>query len=122
MTSFVNFSNHPSARWSESQLAEAMHYGEVRDIQFPAVAPSLDEREIICLAEQWANKILQMNPVAVMCQGEFSLCFAVTQLLQTKGIPVFCACSQRAESKAEFAFVRFRKYTVVRRADYAESP
>jgi len=117
----VNFSNHPSTQWAESQLVAARHYGEVRDLPFPAVDPALDENEVLLLAEQCANAILRLDPAAVMCQGEFSLCFMVTQLLQAKGVMVLCACSERKSEeyadddgsmgkRVSFAFVRFRKY------------
>jgi len=119
----VNFSNHPSSHWSETQLAAAAHYGEVRDLPFPSVEPALDENEILLLAERCAGAILRLDPAAVMCQGEFSLCFAVTQLLQQKGVTVLCACSERkaeeyvnedgsAGKRVEFSFVRFRRYSV----------
>lgn len=122
MSCFVNFSNHPSSRWSEAQLAVAGCYGEVRDLSFPAVDPALGESEVLLLAEKCVNEILRLKPAAVMCQGEFSLCFAVTRLLQAKGVMVLCACSERkAEEyvneegsigkKVEFTFVRFRQYS-----------
>jgi len=117
----VNFSNHPSTQWAESQLVAARHYGEVLDLPFPDVDPHWDERDVLRLAEQYANEVLRLHPVAVMCQGEFSLCVAVIQLLQAKGVMVLCACSERnAEAymnddgsmgkRVSFAFVRFRKY------------
>ena len=34
---FVNFSNHPSLRWSDEQLKVArQQYGEIIDVPFPA--------------------------------------------------------------------------------------
>ena len=110
MQCFVNFSNHPSTQWSDAQLAAARRFGKVLDLPFPSVPPTLDERSVLSLAEQYVDKILQLNPTAVMCQGEFSLCFAVTRLLQRKEVAVLCACSERVENKSEFVFVRFRNY------------
>jgi len=122
MACFVNFSNHPSEHWNSAQLAAAGQYGEVLDLPFPSVGPNFGERDVVCLAEHYAEEILLLRPVAVMCQGEFSLCFAVTQLLQSRRITVLCACSERkveeylnddgrTEKRTEFTFVRFREYT-----------
>lgn len=124
MPCFVNFSNHPFAHWAEPQLGAARQYGEIQDFPFPSVDPALDENEVLILAEKYADEILRLAPAAVMCQGEFSLCFAVTQLLHTKGVMVLCACSERkveeyvndegsVGKRVEFAFVRFRSYNII---------
>ena len=116
MSVFVNFSNHPSSFWTEEQLAASRQYGDVLDLPFPAVPAEADEAEISALAEEYANKILAMNPSAVMCQGEFTLCFCVVRLLKEKNIPVLAACSERktvekdGKKLSEFTFVRYRMY------------
>lgn len=38
---FINFSNHPSVRWSAEQTAAAMKFGDFVDVPFPDVPLSL---------------------------------------------------------------------------------
>ena len=118
---FVNFSNHPSPRWSKEQLAAAETYGRVIDEPFPAVPADMDEAGVARLADEAAATILAKNPAAVLCQGEFTLAFAVTERLKAKGVTVLAASSDRVlETEADengetrkltvFRFTRFRKY------------
>ena len=118
---FVNFSNHPSAMWSKAQLAAAEAVGRVEDEPFPDVPADLDEAGIALLAEEATRRILARNPAAVLCQGEFSLAFAVTERLKEKGVRVLAAASDRVisekfdangtlEKTSVFRFVRFRQY------------
>jgi len=118
---FINFSNHPSTNWSKEQISEALKYGEIIDISFPDVDPKLDSDEISRLACEYTEKILEYNPVAVMCQGEMTLSFKVVEMLKSKGILVLAACSAREASYEtladgsvvkthKFRFVRFRSY------------
>jgi len=61
-----------------------------------------------------------MNPTAVMCQGEFTLAFAVIAGLKRQGITVLAACSERkvyekringtTQKTAFFEFRKFREY------------
>ena len=95
MATFVNFSNHPSDKWSSEQMHAANEYGRVVDMQFPAVNPELSEEDIKVLADEYAASILLYEPAAVMCQGEFTLCYAVIERLKAENITVVAACSQR---------------------------
>lgn len=119
---FINYSNHPSALWSKEQLAAAAVYGQIRDIPFLSVFPDLDEYGVSALAEQEYEKIMALQPDAVMCQGEFTLAFALIDRLLDAHIPVLAACSQRetkeritdtgeTERISTFRFIRFRQYT-----------
>lgn len=118
---FVNFSNHPSARWSKEQLATAEKFGQVIDEPFLAVPADMDEDGVARLADEAVDRILAHRPVAVLCQGEFTLAFAVTERLKAAGIVVLAASSDRViETEADengetrkvtvFRFTRFRKY------------
>ena len=118
---FINYTNHPSAKWSAEQRAAAEVYGEIQDLQFPEVSPDMDMQEVAGLAEAETKKILAMKPKVVLCQGEFTLCFAVIERLLAAGIEVVAACSRRAvqeltdkdgttRKQAEFRFVQFREY------------
>lgn len=118
----INFTNHPSANWSDKQITAAKEYGEVFDIPFPKVEPHSDEDYIEKLADDCVTQILAYKPTAVLCQGEMTLAFAVAEILITEyDMIVIAACSERIVTEtigatgktiknAEFRFVRFREY------------
>ena len=114
---FINFSNHPSAEWNESQIAAALQYGDrIIDIPFPVVNPHMDEAGVHNLAGKLTEEILSMGPSAVMCQGEFGLSYAVIKRLLAMGIIVLYACSERKVistgnvKTVQFDFIQFRRY------------
>ena len=118
---FVNCSNHPSSWWGENQRREAGKWGEIVDVPFPQVRSESDEEEICRLAQKTVEKILVHHPEAVMCQGEFTLTYAVVRLLKEHGVPAVAASSERrtaekvlesgkTEKTAVFEFRRFRFY------------
>lgn len=118
---FVNCSNHPSKRWDEKQFKIAEQWGEVMDYPFPCVDATMTEWEVRELAEKCAEEILELNPAAVMCQGEFILTYRIVELLKEKEIPVLAACSERrtqekilqngaTEKVSRYEFVKFRRY------------
>lgn len=117
---FVNFSNHSSSLWDNVQLAAAKEYGDIIDLPFPLVMPQSSEKDITQMCSDFTEKIISLKPTAVLCQGEFTLSFAVITALLTMGITVVAACSQRQTTTkiidgktiktAEFRFVQFRKY------------
>ena len=63
----------------------------------------------------------EVNPDAVLCQGEFTFVYRVVLRLEREGIPVFAACSFRKSQEtispdgstlkqSVFVFTRFRRY------------
>lgn len=113
---FINFSNHPSARWSKEQTEAAGRYGQVVDIPFPAVEPKADEGAVRTLARRYVDRILAYCPAAVLCQGEFCLTFQVVSALKAQGVTVVAACSERIvtehgdKKEVLFQFEQFREY------------
>ena len=113
---FVNFTNHPSELWEEKQLKEAEKYGRIVDLPFPNVDPQGDEKYIAGLAGESVDRILQLRPSGVLCQGEFTLAYQVITKLKERQIPVLAACSQRnvktdgLKKEVTFSFERFRRY------------
>ncbi len=118
----INLSNHPSSSWSDKQLSAAHDlYEEITDIPFPPISADSSRDRIMCIADGLVEKILCMKPDAVMCQGEFTLTYAVVSRLKQRGIKVISACSDRVaeelilpdgtiEKTAIFDFVQFREY------------
>lgn len=120
---FVNFSNHPSYMWGSKQFSSGEVYGDIVDLPFPSVPATFNETQISSLAAEYVDKILALDPSAVMCQGEYTLSFAVAKRLTHLGIPVFSACSERGTEDIiredgstirsnVFKFVQFRQYDV----------
>ncbi len=113
---FVNFTNHPSVCWGQKQREEAEKYGEIVDLPFPAVSALATEAEIFKMSEGYVDKITELAPAAVLCQGEFCMAYQVISALKQKGIVVLAACSERCvketDNKKEvwFVFEQFRKY------------
>ena len=121
MKVFVNCSNHPSSKWSAAQRTAAENYGKIVDIPFPAVACDLTDAQLENLAERTVAEILAQKPAAVMCMGEFVVCFRIVQKLKAKGIKVLASCSERraiehvekdgtVHKEAVFIFQGFREY------------
>ena len=121
MRNFINYTNHPSANWSEAQRQAAQLYGDIIDMDFPEIEPHWDEEQVASLACQQAEEIIIQKPVAVLVQGEFTFSYALISLLQQAGIRVLAACSQRCTEsvinekqetirRSVFKFVRFRQY------------
>lgn len=130
---FVNLSNHPSAKWSQAQLAAAQAHGLVRDIQFPNVPPQASESDIATLAR---GLIAQMREIVgrddlrgltAHIMGETSLvCELVLQLNVLRNdtlfrdgrglrpLTVVCSTTERRVVEVDgvktsvFEFVRFR--------------
>lgn len=122
--SFVNFSNHPSLDWGLEQREAAERYGTIIDVPFPVVSGEADENTVSGLVRQYAEKILEYKPAAVMCQGEYTLVYGVVTFLRSKGILCLSACSERvvlkteqngdtSRKETEYHFVRFRQFVEI---------
>ena len=121
MGCFINFSNHPSSKWSCEQITAAMEYGDIIDVPFPSLDVAIDEDGIRTIGDECLKKIIEKNPTAVMCQGEFTLTFYVVSKLLGKGITCVSACTRRVSNETMlddgtvhkeslFVFEGFRKY------------
>lgn len=113
-------SSHPCVQWSDAQQAAAKAYGKIIDMPIPTVDAEAGEQQVAALATQYAEKLTDMNPHAVLCQGEMTLTFALVCLLQRHGIPVLAATSERitkeqplphgtVEKISYFRFCHFRR-------------
>lgn len=118
----INFSNHPSARWSAGQQRAAQRFGRVVDLTFPAIDPAADEAALDAMAAEYVARILHLHPDAVLCQGESTFSYRIVRQLEGQGIPVLAACSRRVVQEAArpdgstlrqsvFVFAGFRRYS-----------
>jgi ketopantoate hydroxymethyltransferase len=118
---FLNLTNHASADWSDAQREAAEAYGRIVDFPFPAVSAQASAEDVRALAGETAARAAALHPRAVLCQGEFTCCFAIVRALQARGIPVCAATSERQSEEITqpdgstkklsiFHFVQFRFY------------
>lgn len=119
---FLNVSNHPSEAWSDAQRrgAEELVGGVVRDLPggFPSVPPDADADEVLEIARDLAERILEQAPAAVFLAGEFGVTLAATAILLRRGVRVVTATTRRQAvevhagdatvRRSEFRFVRWR--------------
>ncbi len=121
----INLSNHPSNKWQKKQISlAAKEYGQIHDMDFPAVPPEFDKKEVQLLAKDLLNKILFMfhnnnndsGVNVVHIQGEFTLVFSLITLLRSKKIKCIASTSIRdVEETGDkrviiFKFEKFREY------------
>lgn len=117
----LNFTNHPYKIWSDAQKEAAARYGEVIDMSFPQIDPSISTEELRKMVEEYATKIESMNAEAVMAAGEFTFLFMLVDKLLADGVNVICSCSKRETVETQqpdgtnvknsrFVFSSFRPY------------
>ena len=118
----VNLSNHPSEKWGAKQLETAKkEYGCVRDLPFPEIDPYSTSGDIDCKVEEYYQRIAEIDPAAVMLQGEYIFTYRLICRLKEAGIRVIASCSERrtieyinddgmTARKSEFEFVGFKEY------------
>jgi hypothetical protein len=109
---FMNFSNHPTSKWDEAQLAAARALGEVVDLPFPNVPVEAQASDIPVIAD----KICSQIPVdaVVMAQGEWTLTYAVTKRLRARGIRVVVTTSRREVEETQNEDGSTRKVAIFR--------
>ena len=113
MKTFINMTNHPSAKWSDEQKRAASEYGIVVDYTPPSVSPYANEIEINDLAEEYLQKIIdfsqEMEVTAIHAMGEQSFMFAFVKKAQAHGFRCVVSTTVRQPSN-HFTFYQFRDY------------
>lgn len=117
----LNFSNHPYRIWSDAQKEAAARYGEVVDMPFPQIDPSVSTGQLRQLVDEYSARIEATNAEAVMAAGEFTFLFMLVDKLLHDGVKVVCSCSTRETVETQqpdgtnikssrFVFNSFRPY------------
>ena len=117
----INCTNHPYDIWNEPQRNKARDYGKVVDVPFPVIEPTFTASDIRDIVTQYAIKIEEYNPDAVLVAGEYSFSFMLVDKLLRDGVKVLCSCSKRItkeikkedgtnEKSSVFLFEQFREY------------
>lgn len=117
---FINLSNHPSSTWQPAQLEAAKQYGEIIDIDFPAVDALCMPERVDQLANQYALDIINRGAptcITAHVMGEMTLTFRIVELLKAQGIRCVASTTERIvtdlpdnRKETQFAFVQFREY------------
>ena len=118
---FINHTNHTSVQWSLEQRTTAEKYGKIVDVSFPNIGADWNEEKISQFVEINAKKIIEMNPAAVLCQGEYNYTYSMINYLKRNNIVVLAAASERVvdekvqldgttQKVSSFKFVQFRQY------------
>lgn len=116
---FINFSNLHTNKWQPDMLEKAMELspdGQVVNMAFPMVDPTVSSDDVAQIADIQVEKIMEKDPEYVFCQGDFSLCFKIVELLKSRGIKAVTSCNRRVISNQDgktisgFQFVQFREF------------
>ena len=117
---FINLSTHPSSTWQPAQLAAAKQYGEIIDIDFPAVDALCMPERVDQLANQYALDIINRGAptcITAHVMGEMTLTFRIVELLKAQGIRCVASTTERIvtdltdnRKETQFSFVQFREY------------
>lgn len=118
----INLSNHPSEKWAEKQRKAAKSvYGSILDMPFPQVPPESSMDEVNKMVNDYTNKIMEYQPVAVHIMGELTFTFSLVDQLMNRGISCIASTTQRnveeeedGVRKVRFEFVRFREYRKIK--------
>ena len=118
---FINLSNHPSDKWSESQTVAANEqFGEIVDLPFPQIAPDATKADIAKIAQDYLTRVQQIelpNNTAIHIMGEMTLTYQLVALLKDAGYHCYASTTVREVYEQEpgkktviFQFVNFREY------------
>lgn len=121
---FVNFTNHPFENWSDEQKKAAQEIGgEIKDLPFPAISPDMSGDQLTELASAYVEKIVELSPSCVLCQGESVFSALMAFILTSKKIKTVSAVSERSVleyqddgrtvKRSIFNFRGFREYLFV---------
>ena len=116
---FINLSNLHTNKWPEDRLngaKEIAEGGEIINMAFPILGADASKEEVYEKALQTVEKIVEKKPDVVFCQGEFSLCFRIVELLKEANIKTVTVCNERVIYKEHgremsgFKFIQFREF------------
>ena len=116
---FINYSNHQSSLWSDSQLKEAQKYGTIIDVPFASVPPDADEKQICVFVDETISTIIKTHlpPSTIHIMGEMTLTYALVKELKALGYTCLASTTERkaminedGDKVTHFEFVKFRKY------------
>lgn len=121
----VNYTNHPSAKWSSDQMAAAQEkWSKVIDIPFPQTEPEWGEKEVADCFDAFMSEVddklkpagLNISDTEFLIMGEFRFTFYSVRTLLAMGNKVYAHAGKREveivdnKSIYTFRFGRFVEY------------
>lgn len=117
----INLSNHPSNNWDKKQKEAAKNqFGEIIDIEFPNIIPTMGDEDFNNLVCEFAEKVLAYKysfNIIVHVMGEMTFTFALVNRLKQEGIRCVASCAERrvevtpdGMKHVMFNFEKFRDY------------
>jgi hypothetical protein len=128
MKLFINYSNHPTSKWSEGQLNAAKEMADrVVDEPFPQINPEATEFDIVDLVKSEINRLFQTysgyDEFVIHIAGEMTfVAYFVSQINKWWAANAICITSTTKRDVMEnsdgsktvkFGFVRFRQYLTI---------
>lgn len=128
MKIFINYSNHPTSKWSEDQLNAAKEMADrVVDEPFPQINPEATEFDVVDLAKSEINRLFQTysgyDEFVIHIAGEMTfVTYFVSQINKWWAANAICITSTTKRDVVEnedgsktvkFGFVRFRQYLTI---------
>lgn len=116
---FINLSNLHTNKWPEDRLNGAKEIadgGEIINVALPMLSADATKEMIYEKALETVDKVMEYNPDVVFCQGEFSICFRVVELLKERKVTVVTVCNERIietvgnRQVPGFKFIQFREF------------
>lgn len=116
----INLTNHSSSKWSVAQQEEASRlYGEVVDVEFPNISPSIDYEAVHSIAGRVLKEILECygKGVTIHVMGEMTFVYDFVSMARDEGIECVASTTERivvenadGTKTSTFNFVRYRSY------------
>lgn len=117
----VNLSHHASSQWDARQREAAAVYGQVADVDFPAVPPDATTEDVEKIARATVKGIFKTYDdtvdLTVHVMGEMTLTCRMVTILKKAGIRCIASCTERRVEErgdgsrlSHFCFVQFREY------------
>lgn len=119
-TFFINVSNHPSSKWSESQFCAAKAFGEIVDLPFPQIDPFFSHDQVDGIVKEYVGRISEIAPdgkAVLHIMGEMTFTFALVHRLKSLGYRCVASTTERKVVEKDnnvkettFEFIQFREY------------
>ncbi|KAA0259936.1 MAG: hypothetical protein EDM75_07390 [Chlorobiota bacterium] len=121
----INYTNHPSAKWTGDQAAAAFEkWSSVIDIPFPQVEPEWNEADVTACFDLFLSEVqgrltslgVAESDAEFLIMGEFRYTFYAVRTLKERGHRVYAHAGKREvevvdnKSIYTFRFGRFVEY------------
>lgn len=119
---FINHTNHPSNKFSDTQKSASLAFGEILDIPFPNVPSTASDLDVDLMVAEFGIEMSLRFPqgATFLISGEFTYTHKLVTYLKACGFTCVAACTERkvveklkdgkSEKTAIFEFVQYRKY------------